>query len=116
MKQSASQIRRNHGNPTVLINNAGVGFGGTILDEPDDKIRLTMDVNTVSHFWTVKEFLPGMIQKDHGHIVTVASLASFAGVGEITDYSCSKAAALAFHEGLTQEIRHWYGSKKIRTR
>lgn len=112
----ASQIRKDHGDATVLINNAGVGAGGTILDKSDDQIRLTMDVNTMSHFWTVKEFLPSMIQKDHGHVVTVASMASFVGVGEITDYSCSKAAALAFHEGLTQEIRHWYGSKRIRTR
>lgn len=116
VKEIASQIKKDHGIVTVLINNAGVATGGTILDEPDEKIRLTMEVNTLSHFWTVKEFLPGMIQKDHGHIVTVASLASFASFGEITDYSCSKAAALAFHEGLTQEIRHWYGSKKIRTR
>lgn len=116
VKEVASQIRKDHGDPTVLINNAGVGFGGTILDEPDEKIRLTLEVNTISHFWTVKEFLPSMIQKDHGHIVTVASIASFVGIGEITDYSCSKAGALAFHEGLTQEIRHFYGSKRIRTR
>ncbi|KAB8235951.1 SDR family oxidoreductase [Aspergillus alliaceus] len=115
VKQVASQIRKDHGEPTVLINNAGVGTMDTILDKPEDQIRLTMEVNTLSHFWTVKEFLPSMIQMDHGHIVTVASMASFAGIGEITDYSCSKAAALAFHEGLSQEVRHWYGSKKVRT-
>lgn len=116
MKESASQIKRDHGIATILINNAGVANPGTVLDEPEEKIRLTMEVNTLAHFWTVKEFLPGMIQKDHGHIVTVASLASFVSFGEITDYSCSKASALAFHEGLSQEIRHWYKSKKIRTR
>ncbi|RJE25267.1 short-chain dehydrogenase reductase 2 [Aspergillus sclerotialis] len=115
VKESASQIKRDHGIATILINNAGVANSGTILDEPDEKIRLTMEVNTLSHFWTVKEFLPGMIQKDHGHIVTIASLASFVSFAGITDYSCSKASALAFHEGLTQEIRHWYKSKKIRT-
>lgn len=116
VKESASQIKRDHGIATILINNAGVANPGTVLDEPEEKIRLTMEVNTLAHFWTVKEFLPGMIQKDHGHIVTVASLASFVSFGEITDYSCSKASALAFHEGLSQEIRHWYKSKKIRTR
>ncbi|KAE8316510.1 hypothetical protein BDV41DRAFT_562138 [Aspergillus transmontanensis] len=115
IKEAAINIRRDHGHPTVLINNAGVGFGGTILDEPEEKIRLTLEVNTLAHFWTVKEFLPSMIKNDHGHIVTIASMASFAALGEMADYACSKAGALAFHESLTQEIKHWYGSRRVRT-
>jgi short-subunit dehydrogenase len=116
VKEVANQIRKEHGNPTILINNAGVGFGETILDAPEDNIRLTMEVNTLSHYWTVKEFMPAMIQKDHGHIITVASIASFAAIGELAAYGSSKAAALAFHESLTQELRHWYKAKKVRTR
>lgn len=116
IKEIATKIRRDHGHPTVLINNAGVGFGGTILDEPEEKIRLTVEVNTLAHFWTVKEFLPSMIKNDHGHIVNIASMASFVALGEMADYACSKAGALAFHESLTQEIKHWYGSRRVRTR
>lgn len=116
MKEVANQIRREHGDPTILINNAGVAFGETLLDAPEEHIRLTMEVNTLSHYWTVKEFLPAMIQKDQGHIITVASIASFVSVGELAAYASSKAAALAFHESLTQELRHWYKAKKIRTR
>lgn len=116
LKQVADQIRKDHGDPTVLINNAGVASEGTILDKSDEKIRRTMEVNTLAHFWTVREFLPSMIKRDHGHIVTVASLASFVSFVEGVDYSCSKASALAFHEGLTQEIRYNYGARKVRTR
>ncbi|KAL3429162.1 hypothetical protein BDV09DRAFT_190367 [Aspergillus tetrazonus] len=115
LKETATQIRRDHGHPTVLINNAGVGLSGTILEEPEEHIRLTLEVNTLAHFWTVKEFLPSMIQNDHGHIVTIASMASFVALGEMADYAASKAAALAFHESLTQEIKHWYGSERVRT-
>jgi short-subunit dehydrogenase len=75
-----------------------------------------MDANVLSHFWTVREFLPGMIQKYHGHIITVASATSLITIGQIADYTCSKAATVVFHEGLTQELKHWYKSKKIRTR
>ena len=46
--QVASKIRDSHGEPTVLINNAGVGYDGTILDEPEEKIRQTFEVNTLS--------------------------------------------------------------------
>ncbi|KAJ0423144.1 hypothetical protein BJY00DRAFT_299755 [Aspergillus carlsbadensis] len=115
IKDAAEEVYRAHGHPTVLINNAGVGFNGTILDEPEEKIRLTLEVNTLSHFWTVKQFLPSMVKNNHGHIVTIASMASFASLGEMADYGASKAGALAFHESLTQEIKYWYGARKVRT-
>ncbi|KAL4783896.1 hypothetical protein BJX76DRAFT_357567 [Aspergillus varians] len=113
--QVARKIRAAQGNPTVLINNAGIGNEGTILEKPEAKIRQTFEVNTVSHFLMVREFLQSMIAKNHGHIITIASMASFIGLGEMVDYCCSKASALAFHEGLRQELRLWYKAPKIRT-
>jgi short-subunit dehydrogenase len=112
----AKSIRQNHGEPTVLVNNAGVGHDGTILDEPESKIRQTFEVNTLSHFLMVKEFLPAMIKANHGHVVTIASMASFVALGEMVDYCCSKASALAFHEGLRQELKYWYNAPNVRTR
>jgi short-subunit dehydrogenase len=114
--ETAIRIRRDHGPPTILINNAGVGFVGSILEEPEENIRRTVEVNMVSHFWTVKEFLPDMIKNNRGHIVSIASMASFAGLSGMADYACSKAGTLAFHESLSQEIRHLYGARRVRTR
>ncbi|KAH1299764.1 hypothetical protein KXV31_000495 [Aspergillus fumigatus] len=111
----AEKIRQKLGDPTVLVNNAGVGYDGTILDEPEAKIRQTFEVNTISHFLMVREFLPSMIRQNHGHVITIASMASFVAVGEMVDYCCTKASALAFHEGLTQELRYWYQARKVRT-
>lgn len=111
----AKTIRSDHGDPTVLINNAGVGHEGTILEESEEKIRQTFEVNTISHFWMVREFLPAMIRANHGHVVTVASMASFVALGEMADYCGSKASALAFHESLRQELRSWYNAPAVRT-
>lgn len=116
LKTVGDKIRQTHGEPTVLVNNAGVGHDGTILEEPEDKIRQTFEVNTVSHFMTVREFLPDMIKKNHGHVITVASMASFMALGEMVDYCCTKSSALAFHEGLRQELKFWYHAPKVRTR
>ncbi|KAE8385265.1 hypothetical protein BDV23DRAFT_190952 [Aspergillus alliaceus] len=115
IRNVAEKIRAAHGDPTVLVNNAGVGHDGCILDEPEAKIRQTFEVNTVSHFLMVREFLPSMIKQNHGHVITIASMASFAALGELVDYCCSKASALAFHEGLGQELRLWYKAPKVRT-
>ncbi|OQE26630.1 hypothetical protein PENSTE_c005G03825 [Penicillium steckii] len=111
----AKAIRSDHGEPTVLVNNAGVGHDGTILEEPEAKIRQTFEVNTISHFLMVKEFLPAMVKANHGHVITIASMASFVALGEMADYCCSKASALAFHESLRQELRYWYKAPNVRT-
>lgn len=115
IKEVGAAIRSKHGDPTVLVNNAGVGFDGTILEESEERIRKTFEVNTMSHFWMVREFLPSMVKQNHGHVITIASMASFVAIGEMADYCGSKASAMAFHESLTQELRTWYKAPKVRT-
>ncbi|KAF3768964.1 NAD(P)-binding protein [Cryphonectria parasitica EP155] len=111
----AKEIRAQVGDPTVLINNAGVARGKSILDSTERDVRFTMDVNTLSHYWMVQEFLPSMIENNHGMVVTVASIASWVTVPNMVDYAASKAAALSFHEGLTAELSTRYGAPKVRT-
>ena len=43
---------------------------------------------------TTKAFLPAMIEKDHGHIVSMASITGLAGVNGVADYCTSKFAAV----------------------
>ncbi|KAH9238744.1 hypothetical protein K456DRAFT_1860432 [Colletotrichum gloeosporioides 23] len=115
IKEAADQIRQDHGDPTVLVNNAGVMKISTILDETEEQIRQTFDVNIISNFLLIKEFLPSMIKRNHGHVVTIASMASFVTGVQNVDYSCTKVGALALHEGLAQELRHRYHAPKVRT-
>lgn len=112
----ALRIRKEVGEVTVLINNAGIGNAGSIIGKPEKETRKIYEVNHLSHYVMVREFLPNMIFKNHGHVVTIASMASFTAPAMMVDYACTKAAALAFHEGLTQELKHVYKSRRIRTR
>jgi len=54
-----------------------------------------MDVNTVSHLYTIKEFLPEMIAKKRGHIVSIASMAGLLSLPGLSDYCASKFGAVA---------------------
>ncbi|KAI9824895.1 MAG: hypothetical protein M1832_001500 [Thelocarpon impressellum] len=112
---AAGEIRSSMGHPTILINNAGVARGKTILDSSEADVRLTFDVNALSHYWLVKEFLPDMVSNDHGMVVTVASIAAYVCTSQMVDYSSSKAAALSFHEGLATELKSRYNAPKVRT-
>lgn len=99
----------------MLINNAGICRGKTILDATERDIALTFAVNTTAHFLLTKAFLPSMIAADHGHIVTVASIGGFVQAPRMVDYNASKAAAVAFHEGLGLELKYKYNALKVRT-
>jgi all-trans-retinol dehydrogenase (NAD+) len=72
-------------------------------------------VNALAHYWTTKEFLPHMVAVNHGMIVTVASYAAFLCVPNMVDYGASKAASMAFHEGLTAELQTRYKAPRVRT-
>jgi len=111
----AKEIREQVGDPTILINNAGVARGKNILDATEKDVRFTFDVNTLAHYWMAKEFVPAMVGKNHGMVVTVASFAAYATVPTMTDYAASKSAALTFHEGLTAELKTRYNAPKVRT-
>ncbi|KAI0968930.1 NAD(P)-binding protein [Xylaria arbuscula] len=113
--EAADAVRREIGHPSILINNAGITSPTTILKMSESYLRKIFSVNSMSHWFTVQQFLPHMIQMNKGHIVTVASIASFVALPTAADYSASKAAALAFHESLTSEIKHCYKAPNILT-
>lgn len=110
----AAKVTQEVGQVTILINNAGVVSGRLLLDTPDHLIQRTFDVNIVAHFWTTKAFLPKMIENDHGHIVTIASLAGQIGVHKLVDYCSSKFAAVGFDEALRVELEK-LGVKGVKT-
>ncbi len=102
---TAEKVLVEHGNIDILINNAGIVSGKTILDAKDEEIIRTFDVNTLALFWMTRAFLPGMITQNSGHVVTIASAAGLMGTAKLTDYTASKYAAIGFDESLRLELR-----------
>jgi all-trans-retinol dehydrogenase (NAD+) len=101
----AAQTLVQSGPVDILINNAGVVSGKNLLDISDAEIERTFQVNTLALFWTVRAFLPSMLRRDSGHLVTVASAAGIAGTAKLTDYCSSKFAAVGFDESLRLELQ-----------
>lgn len=52
----------------------------------------------------VKAFLPHMLDANHGHVVTIASVAGLYGTPSLCDYSASKAAVIGFDDSLRNEL------------
>ncbi len=102
---TAARVAADLGSVDVLVNNAGVVSGDWLLDLSDDQIRRTFDVNTLSLFWVTRAFLPDMVERNEGHVVTMASASGLTGVAKLTDYASSKWAAIGFNDSLRQEMR-----------
>jgi all-trans-retinol dehydrogenase (NAD+) len=104
VKKVAQKVKDEVGPVDILVNNAGVVSGKRLLDLPEELIERSFGVNVLAHFWTCKAFLPQMIARNHGHVVTVASSAGLIGVSKMTDYCSSKWAAVGFNESLRMEL------------
>ena len=88
----------------VLISNAAICEGGSIIEMDIDKLRENFEINVFSNFELVKEVLQSMIKKDKGRIVMISSLISklplpFTGV-----YSATKASVTNITYALKDEL------------
>ncbi|XP_017495492.1 17-beta-hydroxysteroid dehydrogenase 13 isoform X2 [Manis javanica] len=71
---SVNQVKKEVGDVTIIVNNAGTVYPADLLSTKDEEITKTFEVNTLGHFWITKALLPSMMKRNHGHIVTVASV------------------------------------------
>ena len=101
----AGRVLAARGPVDILVNNAGIVTGKPLLECADEAIERTFQVNTLALFWTARAFLPAMIARGRGHVVTIASAAGLGGTSRLTDYCASKFAAVGFDESLRLELR-----------
>jgi short-subunit dehydrogenase len=101
---AAADVKSNIGIVTVLINNAGITTGENVLDLSFEMIESTIEVNLLSSFYTIKTFLPDMLDLKRGYIVTVGSTLGYMSPARLSAYGASKSGLIALHESLTYEL------------
>ncbi|XP_028809084.1 epidermal retinol dehydrogenase 2 [Denticeps clupeoides] len=101
----ADLVKREVGDVSILVNNAGVVTGKyTFTEAPDNLVARTLSVNAAAHFWTYKAFLPAMMSRNHGHLVCVACHGGLFAMNGLADYCASKFAAVGFAESIALEL------------
>ncbi|XP_017928734.1 estradiol 17-beta-dehydrogenase 11 [Manacus vitellinus] len=101
---AAEKVKKEIGDVTILVNNAGVITAADLLSTQDHQIERMFEVNILAHMWTTRAFLPAMMNNNYGHIVTVASAAGHFVTSFMVAYCSSKFAAVGFHKALTEEL------------
>ncbi|MGK5683043.1 SDR family oxidoreductase [Actinoplanes sp. URMC 104] len=101
--QAVTDAARSAGDVDLLVNNAGAGFGGTLLGDPDS-LRAEMEVNFWGTLSMVRGFAPVLAANGGGAVVNIASAASWFPLPGATGYAASKAAQWSMSNGLRHEL------------
>jgi 3-oxoacyl-[acyl-carrier protein] reductase len=104
------EIAKTIGNPTHLVNSAGIFFEHNLLTFTEDEFDLMMNVNIKGMFFMCKAFIPAMVAAGKGNIVNIASTAGLRGGRNRPIYSASKGAVVMF----TRSIAIDFGPKGVR--
>jgi NAD(P)-dependent dehydrogenase (short-subunit alcohol dehydrogenase family) len=91
--------------PTLIVNNAGVGAGGTNVGEtPIDEWNTVLGINLYGVIHGCHVFVPILRAAGRGGVINVASAASFASAPTMGPYNVSKAGVVAMSETLAAEL------------
>ncbi len=89
----------------ALVNNAGLGAFGAVLDQPLERQLQMIQVNVVALVALTRRLAPDMVERGRGRILNVGSVAAFQpGPGHAVYYA-TKAFVLPFSEALAHELR-----------
>ncbi len=89
----------------ILVNNAGIaGPTAKLWEYSLEQLRGTMAVNLDGPFNCCQAVIPGMIARNYGRIVNIASIAGKEGNPNASAYSASKAALIALTKSLGKEL------------
>ena len=92
------------GEPEVLVNNAGIASGGTLLESTMAEWREVLEINLLGVVRGCQAFLPGMRARGSGRILNIASFAALAGAPSIMSYGVAKGGVLTLSEQLRAEL------------
>jgi NADP-dependent 3-hydroxy acid dehydrogenase YdfG len=88
----------------VMICNAGIGFHGALDDMPGEAMRRLVDVNVLGTLYAARAALEVFRRQQRGHVIAISSVSGRRGVAGASVYSATKAAQIAFIEGLRAEL------------
>lgn len=87
----------------ALVNDAGIGFAATVVETTTEQWDAMLAVNLTAMFHTTKAVLPGMLERGHGSIVNLASIAGIVGIRNRAGYCATKGGVIAFTRAIAAD-------------
>lgn len=102
--ESIAAVVETIGPVDILVNNAGILITGSFLDQTDEELRRVFETNYFGVVNLTKAVAAGMIGRQTGRIINIASLAGLIGHPYNASYSASKHALVGFSKSIRLEL------------
>ncbi|MEN8127080.1 MAG: SDR family oxidoreductase [Planctomycetota bacterium] len=102
--ESISKFAEEIGPVDILVNNAGILITGSFLDQTDEEMRRIFETNYFGIVNLTKAIASGMIERQSGRIINIASLAGLVGHPFNAAYAASKHALIGFTKSIRVEL------------
>ena len=101
---------RGYGDPSIAVNNAGIGSRGSIEDIGLDGWREMYQIHVEGAYHVCRRALPAMAEQGDGRIVNVSSVGALVPYEEAADYASAKGALLS----MTRQLAGDYSPDGVR--
>src|ERR1700747_1001370 len=99
-----TQILKDFGQVTVLVNNAGVTRDRLSMRMSEEDWDTVLDNNLKGAFHFIQKLQRPMMRKSYGRIINISSISGLVGQAGQVNYAASKAGLIGFTKALAQEV------------
>ena len=103
VRKAMSTLRNVLGDPTILVNNAGVALSAPFLKSDAAFWRKVLDIDLMGAVFCTQAVLPAMLEAKWGRIINIASTAGVVGSPYITTYCAAKHGMIGLTRALAME-------------
>ena len=114
--KTAATTGKECGNVDILINCAGIVANNETFDKQSIRdIERTMDINATAPMVIAQQFLPGMLERNHGHVCNIASAAGMISNPRMSVYAASKWAVIGWSDSVRIELKQMKSKVRFTT-
>jgi NAD(P)-dependent dehydrogenase (short-subunit alcohol dehydrogenase family) len=99
-----ARVRREAGDPSILVQSAGVGESAPFAETTDEVWDRALAINVTAAFRVARALVPAMVAAKWGRVVNVASIAGLVGQAYVTAYCASKHAVVGLTRAMAAEL------------
>ena len=115
IEKTTQELKKEHRNIDVLINNAGIVVGKYFHEHTATEIKNTFSINSSAPMHICNQFLKNMMEENAGHICNIASSAGLVANPKMSVYAASKWAIFAWSDSLRLEMKQLQKNIKVTT-
>ena len=105
IKKLKKKIEKDHGNVSILINNAGVAHIKKLEHMSNSEVKQLIDINLIGAYKIINTFATNMVDNGEGFIIDIASVLGELTPARLTSYGASKGAMIGFHKSMCKHFK-----------